>query len=468
MSTARADPARLAWIGVERGPLPPKEAEQLEKLMIDELDGYDSFRLVDASGHALDARLLASEAALCARLKNEGVNLALEFKTSRALKKFDQAIAVFETRLIQLLDYELLHDTLLAKAEAQFQTGNRGAAKTTLKQLAALSPKRTPNAKTHPAGLVKLWEDAQDELGDAGTINIACDGCTVQLDGQMLGAAPLTASLIPPGKHHLVARWTHGFSYETVQVAPGRELKVVVERKGPAEESRVAMLAAIERRSGVREAAKIGARAAKLSQSAGTLIAAVKADGEGKRSLLLAHHDAKGALVAIVKAPLDQAVEDERTAKMVKRVGALMFVEKRQGEHVLAADGTSATGEGLAAWMYEGAAGAAPPPVVVGREEIGKAEIGKAEAGRESEGDADPELDVKVDPAPPPPGSGEIADAPPLGVAATAEEDESLVSQWWFWTLIASAAVVAGTGVGLGVWAGSRDPSTTQFEVILP
>src|SRR5687767_10818651 len=67
-STARADPARLAWVGLERGPLPPAEAEQLEKLLIDELDGYDSFRLVDASGHALDARLLASEAALVARL----------------------------------------------------------------------------------------------------------------------------------------------------------------------------------------------------------------------------------------------------------------------------------------------------------------------------------------------------------------------------------------------------------------
>src|SRR5688572_32116809 len=98
-STARADPARLAWVGLERGVLPPKEAEQLEKLLIDELDGYDSFRLVDASGHALDARLLAAEAALVARLQDDGINLALEFNTAPAIKKYDQAIAVFEARL---------------------------------------------------------------------------------------------------------------------------------------------------------------------------------------------------------------------------------------------------------------------------------------------------------------------------------------------------------------------------------
>src|SRR5690606_33898165 len=140
--------------------------------ILDDLDGYDSFRLVDASGNALDARLLAAEAALVARLKDQGINDALEFNTARALKRLNQAIAVFESRLVQLQDYELLHDTLLARAETEFQAGSKSAAKTRLKLLATLAPKRFPTPKTHPAALVKLWNDAKDQLGAAGRINV--------------------------------------------------------------------------------------------------------------------------------------------------------------------------------------------------------------------------------------------------------------------------------------------------------
>ncbi len=432
VSTARADPARLAWIGVERGPLPPAQADQLERLLLDDLDGYDSFRLVDASGHALDARLLAAEAALVARLKDEAINLALEFKTPRALKKFDQAIAVFETRLVQLLDYELFHDTLLAKAEAQFQSGERTAAKTTLKQLAALSPAHVPTIRTHPAGLVRLWTDAKEELGAAGTINVRCDGCTVQIDGQPLGHAPLLATRILPGKHYLVARWPYGFSYETVRVAAGQESKVEVERSGPAEDARNALLAAVENREGIAAATKAAARAARLAQSEGVLLVAIKSDADAHRFLLTALHGANGDLLAIVRAELPGDVEDERTAAVVGRVGALLFVDKRKGELELSPDGTAHPAEQLAARLYEGVGTPAvtPPPP--------------------------PPLDVE----PPPPNPFPPPPPPPIA------ENNSVVQKWWFWTIIGVAA--AGAGTGVAIWAGNRTPNRTNFQVLFP
>lgn len=431
-STAWGAPVRLAWIGLERGPLPPAEAEQLEKLIIDDLDGYDSFRLVDASGHALDARLLAAEAALVARLKDQGVNDALEFKTRRAIKKFNQAIAVFETRLVQLQDYELLHDTLLAKAEVQFQAGKRGAAKVTLERLATLSPKKFPTPKTHPPGLVKLWNEAKDELGPVGTINVVCDGCRIQIDGQRLGTGPLLATRIPPGKHYVVATWPHGHQYETVRVAPGREASASIAREGPSEQARQGVMETIQRRAGAGRAKQHASRLARLAQAQGALVAAVKRDAEGKRWLILASHDRDGALLAAVKTEVGAAAAKE-TARTVARMGALLFVNEKKGEHELEAKGSAKPAEGVEALLYEGAGA-----------------VEQTEA---------PELNdgiTRIAPKPPPP-------PPPNGE----QDDEGILGKWWFWTIIGVAVVGAGVGASVGVTA-SRDPKSTAFEVVLP
>jgi hypothetical protein len=102
-------PRRLAWVGLVPGPLQTEQADALEALILDELDGYDSFRLVDAGGHALDDRLLAFEASRVAKLIDEGVSNLLALKHKKAIVRLDQAIEVFETRLTSLRDHELLH-----------------------------------------------------------------------------------------------------------------------------------------------------------------------------------------------------------------------------------------------------------------------------------------------------------------------------------------------------------------------
>ena len=45
-----------------------------------------------------------------------------------------------------------------------------------------------------------------------------------------------------PGRHYIVARWPFFQLLSIVQVAPGREVKVMVVREGPANQAREQML----------------------------------------------------------------------------------------------------------------------------------------------------------------------------------------------------------------------------------
>src|SRR5437016_4802187 len=89
----------------------------------------------------------------------------------------------------EALEQLLLHEALLAKAEALDQSGKSSAALETLKQLASLSPKKVPTKKTHPPKFVALWERAQKELGSVGRIAIDADepAPILLLDGKHLG-----------------------------------------------------------------------------------------------------------------------------------------------------------------------------------------------------------------------------------------------------------------------------------------
>ncbi len=426
----RKKPRRYAWVGLERGPLAPKAARQLETLLVDELNGYDSFRLVDASGHALDRRLLGDDAALVSKLKNEGVDLFLRFKHQQALEKLEKAISIFESRLVTLEDYELVHDALLAKAEAQHQSGEHGAAKATLKHLLALGPKISPNARTHSAKFVRLWDAAKREMGAVGRIEIECadPGCLVQVDGQRLGEAPLVATRILPGEHYVVATWPHGVLKTTVRVAAGREAKVRLERTGPAEEARRAMLEVIQRRRGKEAAPEFGTRIASLARAWTTLIGAVKKGPDGKLWLFIARHGSGGPLRAVGRVPLDAEVDSERVARNVKRLCAALFVDQRAEEFSIDDGGALTVETGVAEALY---------------------------ASRISIDAAD------APPPPPPPGGTAFVTPPPPPTG----DDDGLLSQWWFWAIVGGAAA-AGTIAGVVLL--SPDPATTKFEVRLP
>lgn len=440
-----AKPHRFAWSGLERGPLAPAKARALEALLVDELDGYDSFRLVDASGFPLDRRLLASEAALVSKLKDEGVDLFLRFKHRSALKKLEQAINIFESRLVTLEDYELLHDTLLAKAEAQYQSGERGAAKATLKNLLALGPSRGPTTKTHPAKFVALWESAKREIGATGRIAVECadPGCLIQVDGQPLGEAPLLATRIRPGKHYVVARWPHGVLVTTVRVAPGKEARVRLSRTGPAEEARRDLLTVVTRRKGSSETTGPAAKVASLARAKSIVVGAVKKE-RGKPWLYLARHSKKGQVLAVGRVPLLGQIDSANVAKNVKRLCAALFVDDRRGEFTIDSTGASTNEPGLADALYAHASAAPPPPPV-----------GPA-----------PPYDGS-DPPPPPPPGGDITDivAPPPETGG-GDDGEDLLSAWWFWAIVGGVAAAGATTAVVVLSSGSAN--TTEFQVRLP
>jgi hypothetical protein len=425
---ARPTVERFAWTGLERGPLSPAEARRLEGLLLDELDGYDAFRLVDAAGHALDARLLAADAARVARLKEEGVAAYLRFEHAEAVTKLGQALAVFEGELTGLVDYELLHDTLLARAEAQYQAGEKGAAKATLQNWLALSPRAVPTTETHPKGFVQLYQDAKRQVGPVGRIQVSCEdpGCQLQLDGRPLGEAPQLLTKILPGQHYLVARWPYAVLPTVVRVAPGREATVVLRRDGPAEEARQALQDVLRLKQGVEEAQVQAKRVAGLARAERVLVARVHAGADGARALLLAHHDADGDLTAVVRAPLAADLSSPEAGAAVRQAGAALFVDRREGELDLEPSRGVRPARGLAALLYRGQ---------------GSAEAALALAPPPPEG--------AWPPPPPPP----------------AEED-SVLTAWWLWAAIGVVAV--GAGVTVGVVATRKDPTTTTFEVRLP
>jgi hypothetical protein len=429
------EPERMAWAGLARGPLAPAKAEALEKLILDELDGYDSFRLVDAGGNALDQRLLASEAQRCASLKNEGIDLLLRFQYGPAIRKLDQAITVFEARLPALVDYELLHDALLAKAEALYHSGEKTAAKSTLRSLLALSPKTRPSAKTHEKGFVALYERAKADLDSVGRIQVNCEdpGCTVQIDGQQLGPAPLYATRMLPGRHYVVATWSDGIRIALAQVPAGGEARINIKREGPSEEARRGLLQLIEKKGGPSESKPIAQRVVSLAQASSMLVGAVRADANGKSYLLLGRHDRMGTMLVVARMPLATAVEDTAEAKAIRRLAVALFVDKTEGEIDLDPSGAVKNAPGIAAILYGG--------------------FGEA-----------PQIE-DVDPDAPPPPHGptllpsQVAPAPP-------PEDDSITGQWWFWTII--GVVVVGAAAGTAVVMLQEDVTTTRFQVNLP
>lgn len=433
----RTEPERFAWVGLARGPLSPAEARTLERRLLDELDGYESFRLVDARGNALDRRLLAADTAIAARLRDEGVEAFLAFDHKRAVARLDQAIAVFEQRLTGLTDYEILKDALLARAEALYQSGEKGAAKASLQSWIALRPKRRPTTETHPKGFVRLYRRAKRELGPVGRIQLECKapGCRIQLDGEVLGEAPLLATKVRPGKHYVVARWTDGVERTIVRVAPGRETKVLVARDGPSEEARRALLGVVRMKQGLDEARALCRRLASLARAERTLVASVYEDPAG-RYLLLAHHDADGDLTAVIRAPLGAKVDDADTDRAVRQAGAALFVDRREGELDLDPKAGARAARGLAALLYLGS---------------GSTEALAASPAPEA-------------PAPPPP-TGRL-ELPPPPPPPAPERDGGVLGAWWFWTAV--GAVVAAGAVTAGVLASRGDATTTRLEIDLP
>lgn len=471
-------PRRIAWAGIARGPLSPQQLDALEALIVDDLDGYDSFRLVDAGGNALDDRLLAQEAARVAHLLDEGIDHLLNFKHKQAIQRIDQAIDVFETRLTPLRDQELLHDALLAKAEALQQSGRSASALEALRQLAALSPKRVPSKKTHPARFVALWENAKATLGLPGQLRITTEepSCTLLLDGQPLGSTPITATSVTPGRHYLVARWSFFVILKSVQVAPGRELSVEITREGPADQARRALLETIVQRQGIDGSIAHAKRIADLSDAEEVIVAAVRSEG-GEMSLLVARHDARGNPEAIARMPLSEDIGGERTSTSVRKLGTALFVDKKDGEFDLGVDGSAVSTSGLSVLLYGRGTGelrndaspgdlspaehAAPD----GRESAVTRERAGHDAPR-SEGRGEVPQPVTSSGRPqvaPEPQPARLEILPP---PATRIEGRPLTKEWWFW------AAVGVTFVGAMVVGGAivlqPEAESTTIEIVLP
>lgn len=420
---ARPTPLRAAYAGFAATGLTPRHQRALEALILEGLDDYESFRLVDAGGQPLDPRLLASEAMRVERLRREGIDLFLNFKAREARQKLELAVEVFENQLTSLPDHELLHATLLALAEAELQSGDDTASRTTLGRWIALGPHKAPRTDDHSKRFVKLYQQARKRKGPTGAITLSCvpADCVLQLDGKTLGPGSQHITKLRAGKHYVVARFPHALERRVVRVARGRNTEIEISLGGPSEAARQGLLDAVTKNLGSAAAREAAAKVAGLARSDRVIVAATLAEAQGK-SVVLAVHDKDGDLLQVVKTPLPGAAGPE-AATVLARMGVALFVDKKESI-ALDPDGRATAVPGLGRRLYEGVRGGAVAPTT--------------------------QLSPQADP---------VVQAPAI------EPDDNTPAWYWF---VAGGLAVVAAGTALGVVLAQGDASTTQFEINLP
>ena len=427
-------PTRTVWLGVVRGPLSPSSARGIELRVREALMTYKSIHVVDAAGHPLEERPLAADAAAMAKLVDQGIEHLLGLRYDDAIERLEQAASLFEARLTMLRDHELLHDALLAKAEAQAQSGRRQLAKTTLKRFAALKPSKVPTRETHERRFVGLWRDALRELGHTGLLELQSNpaGAVIQIDGQTLGRAPVTSRPLRPGTHYVVARWPSFAVTRSVQLGPGSTMALALEQTGPAARARRALRDAIARRRGTTTAEAAATKIFQIASAGSLFVAAVRRMGEG-HALYLARHGADGKLIGIGRTAIDPS-KDSATA--VRRLTAAFLVDGRTSSFELDPLGAATEASDLAESLY-----------------------GRARAD-------DTDIDLHPDVASLPAGD---APAPMSAITSTATQvaasSTPISEAWWFWTLI-GVVVVGGAATAYALVP--RDASSTNIQVTLP
>jgi len=423
---------RTVWLGVVRGPLAPKAARAIEIRVREALITYPSVHVIDAAGHALEERPLAVGAAAMAKLLDEGIEHLLGLRYDDAIDRLESATSLFEGRLTMLKDHELLHEALLAKAEAQAQSGRKQLAKTTLQRFAALNPTKVPTRDSHKRSFVSLWRDALREIGHSGTLEIRARpaGAYIQVDGVVLGKAPVTTRPMRPGPHYVVARWPSFAVTRTVQLGAGSTVEMTLEQSGPAARERERVRGAIGRRRGTVVAQTAAKKIFQIAHADALFVAGVRRDGDGN-ALFLARHAPDGSIVGIGRAPLT-----DEPASAVRKLAAAFLVDGRTGDFQLDAAGTIKDASELADALY-----------------------GRARA------DADIDMeDVPDDVASLPEGD----DPAPLSALTPGAEVTAaapITEKWWFWTLI---GVVAVGGAATAYALVPRRADSTNIQITLP
>lgn len=212
------------------GDVPPRAGGKAVGMLLTEFKSADAFQLVEVKKEKENT--FTEESLETARKEVEAA------KALRAKKKFrlaEEALlrAVFAYKVAAPLLPEIgeVVDTYALLAAVQFNTGRDDEGAKHLSQALALAPDRElPLAQTS-ALFARVVNDARDALkkGPKGVVVLESSpaNAPVQLDGQALGAAPLTVREVPPGLHFWRAALPSGEAVGgVVEVAAGKQAQV--------------------------------------------------------------------------------------------------------------------------------------------------------------------------------------------------------------------------------------------------
>lgn len=412
---------RLAWLGLDRGPLSPADAEHLEAALLRALDGHDAASVLDVYGHPLGKGAETRELAAADQRFRRAVNQLLSEKLDAAEVELEKVEALLESQLAHVADRRLHEDAVLARAELAFARGQRDEAKALLTRLAALEPKAPPTTATHEPPLVALYKEASRALKKRAILRLAAGPGVreIRVDGRPL---PDGGELrVWPGRHTISARFASRIVADRAEVWGQRPLERTLQ--DVPEPLAAAVLEAARSRLGPDPVADAIRAARKTSDASGFLVALVRREAD-EGQLGVAFHGPDGRLVRA--AVLRFALEEGPPAD--ERLRLLADAVVRPG----APRGSAIEREGPAV------------PRALFAERI----YAPGGSWRDLEEVVRPTgpLDWSEEKAPPP--------APP-----------TLLERWWFWAAV--GGVIAG-GVVIGLVATRSDPTTTRVEIVLP
>ena len=418
---APVDERRVVWGGLVRGPLSPADALALEKELIEGLGEDERILLVDAAGKPLGHVARTKEMARVDRVMREGLDLVLRGKHDAGRTRIDQAVALFEDSLGAHENHAVLYEALLLQALSLFERGQTEAARSTLARLGALAPDMAP---TEPPGLVSLWREARATREKPGRLEITTAGppAEIRLDGRPLGPTPVIVPKLSAGLHLLGAEWHDATVSQTVQIAPGRPMRVAIERPALGEKARAELLTAASARTGPQAVAGAIPRIATMAGASEVALAVARPDG----TVMLARHGADGALLRMAGATGATSFGTPASKSVARRLSATVLIDRPPGGFFVDAGGKE-------------------NPWPVGPSE---AYGGPAPAAT----DLTPRPDLG-------PQGAWIAPPP------EPETDDTILSRPWFWVLAGGAVAVIALGV---ILVAQPAPTTTVVDVVFP
>ncbi|MBI2893636.1 MAG: PEGA domain-containing protein [Deltaproteobacteria bacterium] len=205
-ATTRADPPTGYVSAVASEPdLEPFAAQVVDSVRAElERGGHLALAAAEARVHGLEAET-SSDLDRARGLYAAGREAYDDLELTEAVTKLTRAIALFDTHLRALDDFDVYVDALLRLGAARVLNGNARDADAAFVRVYTLAPQRTPDPEIYPSEVVTRFAEtvARARRAGSGALEVQSEpaGAWVYVDGSLRGRAPVRVDDMAAGSH---------------------------------------------------------------------------------------------------------------------------------------------------------------------------------------------------------------------------------------------------------------------------